>query len=229
MRSKNKKNAALILSGKKADAALLEGILEGAGLKTVEFYSPSALLSHVLSAVADLVFISRETEGISSRDLALVLRKNPKTEKMLIIFFSRGRESVSADFDSGIDEYFDLDADSPQFIKTRVLNLLARRPAGEEPPPPAVFGEIELETVSRSVRVGGREIILANLEFEILVYFLRNRNRVITRNSIMEAVWKDPFAATLRSVDKRIEVLRKKLGAAGRHIQTVFAVGYVFK
>ncbi|MDP2866399.1 MAG: winged helix-turn-helix domain-containing protein, partial [Elusimicrobiota bacterium] len=67
------------------------------------------------------------------------------------------------------------------------------------------------------------------LEFDLLLYFLKNQGRVVSRTVLLEQVWKQGLEAGPRAVDKRIEALRSRLGPFGSKIRTVFGLGYLFK
>jgi len=71
---------------------------------------------------------------------------------------------------------------------------------------------------------------LTALEFDLLLYFLRNQGRVVSRSVLLEQVWRQDSAAGARAVDKRIEALRRRLGRSfGSKLRTVFGLGYIFK
>src|SRR5690606_24951316 len=79
-----------------------------------------------------------------------------------------------------------------------------------------------------SVTVDGEPVRLTRREFELLRYLVENRNRVLSRDRLLERVWGyDRFIET-RSVDVHIGRLRGKLGPAGRQIETVVGLGYRF-
>ncbi len=79
------------------------------------------------------------------------------------------------------------------------------------------------------VLVGGDPVSLTNTEFRVLVYLARRPGWVFTRYQIVDAVHGEDYPVTERSVDVQIVGLRKKLGEAGKFIETVRGVGYRFK
>jgi DNA-binding response OmpR family regulator len=79
-----------------------------------------------------------------------------------------------------------------------------------------------------SISVDGQSIRLTRREFELLRYLVENRNRVLSRDRLLERVWGyDRFVET-RSVDVHVGRLRGKLGVAGKQIETVVGLGYRF-
>jgi DNA-binding response OmpR family regulator len=69
---------------------------------------------------------------------------------------------------------------------------------------------------------------LTRREFELLRFLVQNKNRVVSRDRLLERVWGMERAVEPRSVDVHVGRLRSKLGTAGRHIETVIGLGYRF-
>ncbi|HTP13197.1 MAG TPA: winged helix-turn-helix domain-containing protein, partial [Bacteroidota bacterium] len=80
-----------------------------------------------------------------------------------------------------------------------------------------------------TVTLASKELTLPKKEFETLVYLVRNRGRVITRQSLLDAVWGENVYVVDRTVDVHIRKIREKLGKYGEHIETVKGVGYRFR
>jgi DNA-binding response OmpR family regulator len=94
--------------------------------------------------------------------------------------------------------------------------------------------DIEVDLLSRGVWRGGEPVLLSTTEFELLVYFLRHRGRVLTREQILSAVWGYQHDPATNIVDVYVGYLRRKLRGAGGDkspapIHTVRAVGYRFE
>ena len=76
--------------------------------------------------------------------------------------------------------------------------------------------------------VDGAAVRLTRREFELLRFLVQNRNRVISRDRLLERVWGYDRLVETRSVDVHVGRLRSKLGTAGRQIETVVGLGYRF-
>lgn len=181
-----------------------------------------------------LALIDASLPDMAGGDLVAVLRGAPRTAASLLVLTGTGEYSpaaAAACFDRGADEYFGFPPD-PALFRARVLNLLARggRRKPEECPAEYSFGDLTVSPEARLARVGGRALKLTALEFDLLLYFLRNQGRVVSRSVLLEQVWRQDSRAGTRAVDKRIEALRARLGRAfGSKIRTVFGLGYIFK
>ena len=79
-----------------------------------------------------------------------------------------------------------------------------------------------------SVSVDGDSVRLTRREFELLRYLVQNKNRVVSRDRLLERVWGYERLVETRSVDVHVGRLRGKLRAAGRQIETVIGLGYRF-
>jgi DNA-binding response OmpR family regulator len=79
-----------------------------------------------------------------------------------------------------------------------------------------------------SVLIDDRPIQLTRREFELLRYLVQNRNRVLSRDRLLERVWGYEHVVETRSVDVHVGRLRGKLGAAAHQIETVVGLGYRF-
>lgn len=88
------------------------------------------------------------------------------------------------------------------------------------------FEEIHLDPQKRIVKVEDLAITLTYKEFELLYYLLKNKNIVLSRDSILNEVWGYEYMGETRTVDVHIRTLRGKLKVGGKYIQTIRNVGY---
>jgi len=95
-----------------------------------------------------------------------------------------------------------------------------------------LFEEIAIDTAAKAVSVSSKQIVLTRKEYELLVYLLINRNRVLSKNSIAEHLWGDDMdiADNYDFIYAHIKNLRKKLlqAGSGDYIQSVYGMGYKF-
>ncbi len=133
--------------------------------------------------------------------------------------------------DAGADDVIHRPFQAPVFL-ARVRTLLRRAVWSGEAPEQTVTvinaGPVELRLVARQALVGGRPVELTRLEFDLLAHLMKNVERAFKREELLSAVWNYPSGVETRTLDKHIESLRRKLGAAGPRIETVHGIGYRF-
>lgn len=214
---------------------LLSKLFSGYGQRIFHFRSAGRFIESLGKRVPHVLLLNMELPDLNGKDLILILRNNSRTSGMLIVGFSDKKTSVSdivTGLDAGADEYITMPFSNID-IKTRMDSLFRRhmeKRCLKKPETSKIkIGDLEIDTDSRVVRLGQKIISLSTLEYELLLYFLKNSNRVVSRNTLICNIWKKDIGVQLRVVDKRIEVLRGKLGRFGRKIETVFGIGYIFK
>ncbi len=91
-----------------------------------------------------------------------------------------------------------------------------------------MFGRLKIDRNAHRVWVDETELELTALEFKLLVTLHERKNRVQTRNALLNDVWGIEADITTRTVDTHVKRLREKLGTAGVYVETVRGVGYRF-
>ena len=96
-------------------------------------------------------------------------------------------------------------------------------------PAPVVHGALRIDLFDRRVRLGDQELDLTRREFGLLALLATHPGRAFSREFLLEHVWGYDYDGADRTVDSHIAQVRRKLGAAGAHIATVWGVGYRWK
>ena len=134
-------------------------------------------------------------------------------------------------FERGVDDILTVPF-SPEELVARVLAIMRRTYREAVPFTPALrLGELEIDILSRSVRIGGHELHLTSLEQSLLYLLAANAGRLLTRDEILDHLWGVDYAAESNVVDRHIRNLRAKLQNdwhRPRYIATVPGKGYRF-
>ena len=187
----------------------------------------------------DLILLDVMLPGMDGFAVCRELRAAPRMADVPVMMLTA--KSEEADVVRGLNEGatdYVTKPFSPRVLLARVRAALRRQQAVATPAEEDDFDECdEVITIHElvvhpgrhEVRVGGVPVPLSSTEFRVL-YFLAGRpGWVFSRQQILDGVHGDNYAITDRAVDVQIVGLRKKLGDAGRYIETVRGVGYRFK
>ena len=126
-------------------------------------------------------------------------------------------------FELGIDDYVTKPF-SPKELMARIKVILERNKVHTGSV--IRFEGLEVNEEAHVVKVDGREVRLTNKEYELLVFFLKNRNVALTRERILNEVWGYKFYGDERTVDTHVKMLRQSIDPYGEKIITVRGVGY---
>ena len=203
--------------------------LESQGYEAEGFDRPSAFWRATERQMPELVLLDRmlpEEDGIQ---VLKKLRESPRTAALPVILLTALNTEYDRveGLDSGADDYISKPFGMMELV-ARVRAVL-RRGSGE-PQRMADYscGELEVSPERHEVLVGGRRVELTFKEFTLLQLLLENRDRVLTREVLMDRIWGLGAERENRTLDVHIRTLRAKLGPAASHIQTVRGVGYRF-
>jgi DNA-binding response OmpR family regulator len=186
-------------------------------------------VEQALALRPDVILLDLKLPRMDGLDVCRYLRSKEETAGVPIIMLTaRVEESDKVrGLDLGADDYVTKPFSVNELL-ARVRAVLRR--AGAAEPELLAAGELQVDLAARRLSVEGREVRLTRREFDLLVDLMRNRDRVRTRERLLEAVWGYTHTAGTRTVDVHIRQLRKKLGPqASRHVETVVGVGYRFR
>ncbi len=158
-----------------------------------------------------------------------LIRSGKIESTVLIISAKNALDDKVRGLDLGADDYLTKPFHLPE-LHARLKALYRRKNLRGDNT--VAFNEISVNTDTLEARVHGAPLDLTRKEFDLLLYFLINKNRVLTRQSIAEHLWGD-YTDNLANFDfvyQHVKNLRKKITAAGGHdyIGTVYGLGYRF-
>lgn len=169
----------------------------------------------------DIILLDIMLPKIDGYTVCEMIRQESQTPIILLTALDTEDAQIKG-FDKLADDYITKPF-SIKLVLKRVEALL-RRTSSDTASDMIRYKEITLSETERKVTVSGKEIALTQLEFEILLLFLKNRGRVFTRDNLLNSVWGYDFVGDEKGVNFHIMNLRKKLNVD--YIETVRGVGY---
>jgi two-component system phosphate regulon response regulator PhoB len=219
----------LIVDDEKDLRTLLEFNLKRSGYRTAHAPTGREAIQRAGSQRPDLILLDLNLPDVSGTDVCRQLKSDPATAEIPVVMLTA--RSAEADritgFELGADDY----VPKPFSVRELVLRVDAvlrrKRTSPTEPHKRLLHaGPIEIDSEAFLVRVDGREVQLALLEYRLLCFLVEGAGRVRTREELLRRVWEYPRDSDSRTIETHVKRLRAKLGTAGDLIETVRSVGY---
>jgi two-component system alkaline phosphatase synthesis response regulator PhoP len=225
------KRRILIVEDEQDVAGLIKHTVERSGEAEAEVVdSGDTALKAVAERPPDLVLLDLNLPVLGGVEVCRILRSRSETKRLpIIILTARGAEDDKVNgLEIGADDYISKPF-SLRELTARIRAVLRRASAPAEPAVPVYRGaRLVADFEAVAVSVDGNALRLTRREFELLRFLVQNKNRVVSRDRLLERVWGYDRMVETRSVDVHIGRLRNKLGEAGRQVETVVGLGYRF-
>lgn len=202
--------------------------LQNSGFDAMDFEAPSAFWEAMSRNLPELILLDimlPEEDGIT---ILKKLRSAPETRRLPVIMLSaKGTEyDKVTGLDCGADDYIAKPFGTLELI-SRIKALLRRTQSEEHGNTSEIrIGQLRICPENHEVCAGDTRVVLTLKEYELLMTLITNKNRVLSRESLLRKVWGYDFTGESRTVDVHIRTLRSKLGSCGDIIRTVRGVGY---
>jgi two-component system alkaline phosphatase synthesis response regulator PhoP len=182
----------------------------------------------------DMIILDVMMPEMNGLQVIQELRKEKSTASIpVILLTAKGSETDEiVGLEVGADDYIVKPVKIGKIV-ARVHAALRRKEQSAKELLPQVdlikIKELEINVSSYTAYLGKQKLIFPRKEFETLVYLIRNKGRVLSRESILNAVWGENVHVVDRTVDVHIRKIREKLNTYADYIETVPGVGYRFK
>jgi len=181
----------------------------------------------------DLLLLDVMLPGLDGFEICRELRARGATLPIMMLTARDEDFDRVVGLELGADEFIPKPV-QPRVLLAHVRAILRRagmRERGTSTGDTIVFGSLEIDTASRSVRLGAKPVDLTSSEFDLLWLLARHAGKVLSRNDILNKLRSLDYDGSDRSVDCRIYRLRRKLGDlvdSAERIKTIRNVGYLF-
>ena len=232
----------LIVDDEESICEILQFNLEIEGYEADVAYSAEQALKMDLKSYS-LILLDIMMGGMSGFKMAQMLKKDPETASIPIIFCTAKdtEDNKIAGLTLGADDYISKPF-SVREVVARVKSVLRRctqqpqvqvqpqqiQPRTEMDGDSITYNGLRLDLLKHKCYIDGQEVQLTKKEMEIMILFLRNSGRVLSREEILHNVWSDEVVVLDRTIDVNITRLRKKIGEYGKFIVTHQGYGYGF-
>ena len=214
----------LIVDDEERMRRVLVDYLRIKGYDTVEAANGEAALAQFAAEKPDMVLLDVMMPVMDGWETCRRLREQSAVP--VIMLTARGQEEDElTGFSLGADEYIA----KPFSLKILLARVEALFRRGAAPAAPAPAAGIAVDTAAREVRVDGQAVELTYTEFELLAYLISHRGVALSRDRILDNVWRYDYYGDARTVDTHIKKLRGKLGGWGECIKTIRGIGYKYE
>ncbi len=175
----------------------------------------------------DLVVLDADLPELDGK---LVCRQIRKTSGIPLLLTGKGEledDRLSA-FAAGGNDYV-IKPFYPRELIARVKSLITLSGKKPESKKELAIGKLTIDFLSRTVRVGEREVVLAPKEYDLLLHLCQNPAIAYSRDKLLNLVWGEDFFGTDRTVDTHVKSIRNKIKPYHYYIVTVWGYGYKFE
>jgi DNA-binding response OmpR family regulator len=179
--------------------------------------------------IPNLIILDLMLPRLDGTEVCKRLKSDERLREIPIIMLTAKAEEADKirGLETGADDY----VTKPFSAKELMARVKAhiRRREGSIPEKQFQYNRLTLDTVKHEVRYDGSEIELTAKEFELLLYMLENKGRVLTRDMILNHVWGYNYFGSTRTVDVHVTRLRQKIPVLTEAISTIKSFGYKLK
>ena len=186
-------------------------------------------VDHARTRGPDLIILDVVLPILSGIDACSLLKQDEKTKRIPIILLSvkNTPSDINRGFAVGADDYLPKPFDFKE-LESRIASRLKKAETTELKA--IEIGALALNPSTRDVTFQGKKVVLTLTEFDLLRFLIVKRGNIVSREEILQEVWKDHAEKTNdRTIDVHIRALRKKIPEMTRHILSIYGVGYKYE
>ena len=219
----------LIVEDDKSISDLISLHLKKNNFEYLVVHNGEDALSHLDNFMPDFIILDWMIPGLSGLEVLRRIRNKQEYKNLPILMLTakNSEQDKIISFESGLDDYITKPF-LPSELIARVKAILKRTSQLNQDQDNLIFNEIKINTVQKKAYRGDRRLNLGPTEFNILFFLLKNKQRVFSREQILNKIWPNQVNVELRTVDVHIRRLRKELNQNKDKdlIRTVRSAGY---
>jgi DNA-binding response OmpR family regulator len=210
---------------------VVEYHLQKEGYQVFKASDGKEALKKIKSDQPDLLVLDLNMPGLSGLEVCHEVRKQGNLLPILMLTAKASEMDKVRGLESGADDYLTKPFSSLELV-ARIKALLRRtsaKNAGETPKDEILkYQEVVINLTRHDVSIAGKAVDLTAKEFSLLVYCVRYKGVLLSREKLLSSVWEIEADIETRTVDVHVKRLREKLGIASKYLQTIKGFGYKF-
>ena len=218
----------LIVEDEESILELIAINLHQAGFNPIRSLNAEYAETLIREALPDLIILDWMLPGMSGVEFAKRVRGNPNTKNIPIIMLTAKSDESNKlkGLDTGADDYMTKPF-SPKELIARIKAVLRRKSPELVDEPISIKG-LTLDPNKHLLQYNNKTITIGPTEFKLLNFFMKNPDRVFSRNQILDKIWGNKSDIDDRTVDVHIKRLRDTLKISGQEslIKTIRGIGY---
>lgn len=200
---------------------ILKRYLEKEGYEVIEASSGEIGIKKFYENNFALILLDVMLPGIQGWEVCREIKKISDTPIIMLTALGDEDDEIKG-LELGVEDYIGKPF-KPKVLVARINSLIKRKRISSL----EKIGDLEIDRENYKVLKNREELNLGNKGFALLMYFILNKDLVLTREKILNNIWPLDFEVDERVVDTQIKILRKKIGEG--YIKTVRGVGYKFQ
>ena len=216
-------NKILVADDEKEIRDLLEIYLLNEGYKVVKAKDGQEALDIIENEDVDLLVLDIMMPKVNGIEVCKKVRQNKNMPILMLSAKSEDMDKIQG-LMTGADDYMTKPFGILE-LQARVLSLLRRHVTSDV----IKTKHLVVDKQTRMIKMDGKKLELTNKEYQLLVYLMDNKHRVVEREELLNEIWGYDFIGESRALDVHIRALRSKLNDDGhKYIKTIRSVGYRF-
>jgi len=173
-----------------------------------------------------LILMDRNLPGVEGSKFIATLRTQGYNQPVIYVSAKDSSDEIVEGFDSGGDDYITKPFNLNE-LKARVKALIKRTQKAQDI---IRYKDITYNSANKTFSIDGNDVKLTHLEHDLLLEFMKNQNILLSRDILLERVWKDSVNKQLKTVNVAIKRLKENIDPEGKknYIQAVRGEGYIF-
>ena len=220
----------LVVEDDPAISTGLKASLETEGYKILVVNDGEEGLNAAMNENPTLILLDIMLPSMSGLEICMKLRNKGVVTPIIMLTARTEEADKLLGFELGADDYVTKPFSMKELL-ARIKAILKRRVAIEDSFDFYEFDDVKVNFKNMETTKGDKHIKMSLKEYELLKFFIRHIDEVVTRNTLLDEVWGYDVFPTTRTVDNYIMMLRKKIEAnpaIPKHLQTIHSAGYKF-